>query len=255
MATTTLTTTTMTTTTMTTTTMTTATTTTRRVEARRGAAAALPLVVGYAPFALVVGNAIAQHAVPMAGWTGIWTIVSGSALLATITALDSGSAAIAALTGVLLNARLGVYSASLRTPWARQPRWFKAVAALLLIDPTWAIAEQRVRAPGTDADRRAHFLGAALTLLVGWATMISIGALLGSTGGAVDHLGVTVPLCLVALVAPRLREHDTRPTVVLAACVAFVSLTWPSGTGVLAAVAAGAVVGATGRRDVAGARP
>jgi hypothetical protein len=94
---------------------------TTRTELRRGGAAAIPLVVGYAPFALVVGSAIGEHANPTAGWAAIWLVISGSALLSTITALDSGPALVAVLTGILVNARLAVYSASLRRAWADQP--------------------------------------------------------------------------------------------------------------------------------------
>jgi predicted branched-subunit amino acid permease len=222
---------------------------TNRAEAARGAAEAVPLLVGYAPFAFVVGNAIADHASPAAGWAGIWLVISGSALLATLQALDAGPAVIAAVTGLIVNARLAVYSASMRTPWSTQPRWFRVVAALLLIDPTWAIADRRTHAPGTDAQRRAHYLGAAITLLVGWATMITGGVLVGSgaspllSPGAVN-LRVAVPLCLVVLVAPRLGDPSSRTTVLAVAAVAVVSLSWQAGTGMLLAIAVGAVSGA-----------
>ncbi len=227
----------------------------RRSEVALGAAEAVPLLVGYAPFALVVGSAIASHAEPVAGWVGIWTVISGSALLSTLQALDAGAALVAAFTGLLVNARLALYSASMRSSWAAQPRWFRLVGALLLIDPSWAIAERRARAPGSDADRRAHYLGAAVTLLVGWATMITVGVLVGASGGPVADLGVAVPLCLVVLIAPRLRDPSGRWTVVAAAGVTVVALGWPSGAGMLLAIACGAGIGAARRQVTAGARP
>ena len=80
-----------------------------------------PLLIGFAPYAVVVGSVIGAHSSPAAGWAGTWLIFGGSAHLATLNALDDGSALLAALTGLLVNARLLVYSASLGGRWRHQP--------------------------------------------------------------------------------------------------------------------------------------
>src|SRR3954469_180799 len=103
--------------------------------ARRGVLAMLPLLTGYVPFALVIGSVCAQHGAPLAGWTGSLLIFGGSAHLAAIRTLDSSGVAAAIFTGLLINARLMVYSASLARRWAGQPRWFRIAAAGLIIDP------------------------------------------------------------------------------------------------------------------------
>lgn len=228
-----------------------------RGEFRSGAADAVPLVVGYAPFALVLGATIADHAVPAAGWAGIWLVISGSALLSTVRALDSGAAIIAVVTGLLVNARLVMYSASMRVPWASQPRWFRIVGAMLLIDPMWALAERRQRRPGTDAARRAHYLGASAALMAGWSTVITCGMIFGSGAGPLFESGVVelelaVPLCLVALLADRLRDRSTRLTVVAAALCAVTTAHWPAGTGMLLVIGLGVVIGASRRSTRAG---
>ena len=86
------------------------------------------------------------HGSPLAGWAGSWLIYGGSAHLATIRTLDEAGAVAAILTGLLINARLLVYSASLARRWREQPRWFRVVAAGLIIDPTWAAAERHAEA-------------------------------------------------------------------------------------------------------------
>ena len=73
------------------------------------------------PFALVIGSAAADHGTPLAGWAGSWLIFGGSAHLAAIRTLDDAGAVAAILTGLLINARLLVYSASLARRWAGQP--------------------------------------------------------------------------------------------------------------------------------------
>jgi predicted branched-subunit amino acid permease len=221
--------------------------TTERRESVRGAAEMLPLLVGYAPFAMVLGAAVAAHADPAAGWAGIWLVLGGSAHLATLRALGDGSAWLAVATGLVVNARLMVYSASLATVWSRHPRWFKMIGAALLIDPTWAVARSRAARPGTPSAQRRYYLGAAVTLSIGWCLMITAGMLVGARWSERLDLGVTVPLCLIALVGPRLLERDLRPTVIAAAAIALVARGLPAGSGLLVAVAVGALLGASRR--------
>lgn len=212
-------------------------------EARSGALAMAPLIVGYAPFAFVVGSVMATHAVPLAGWAGIFVIFGGSAQLATVRALDEGSAALAVATGLLINARLVVYSASLARLWRNQPRWFRITAAAFVIDPTWLAAERRAGEPGTDRDMRRSFMGAALTITAAWCTLVTAGMLVGERASGWIDLEVMVPLCLVALVGPRLLDRSGRTTVCTAAVVAVATISLPAGSGILLAIVAGSAAG------------
>ncbi len=150
------------------------------------------------------GRPSASHTSRIAGWAGIWVIFGGSAHLATLRALDGGSAVLAVVTGLLVNARLLVYSASLSSSWRDQPRWFRLVGAALVIDPTWMAAERRAGEPGTPEDHRRFFLGAGVTLGAAWGALVTVGMLLGDRASGWFDLQVAVPLCLVALVGPRL---------------------------------------------------
>jgi predicted branched-subunit amino acid permease len=213
-----------------------------RAEVRAGAMAIAPLFLGYAPYALVIGSAVAAHGDPLAGWSGSWLIYGGSAHLSALRTLEQSGVVLAIVTSLLVNARLLVYSASMAAHWRHQPRWFRIVGGALLIDPTWALAEQRATQPGSDRARRAHHLGAAITLGIGWSGLIALGAVAGNLlGGA--GLEVTVPLCLVTMIAPKLRQADSLAVVVVAIAVAFAARGFPPGTGTLAAIAAGCLAG------------
>ncbi len=122
----------------------------------------------------------ADHGAPVAGWAGSWLIYGGSAHLAALQTLDQSGAAAAILTGLLVNARLVVYSAALARRWPDQPRWFRFAAAGLIIDPTWAVAERHAESSADPAAQRRYFLAAGLTLGVGWSAAIAAGALLGA---------------------------------------------------------------------------
>jgi len=208
-----------------------------------GALTMLPLVAAYAPFGVVVGAAAAAHGDPVAGWAGSWLVYGGSAHLAALRTLDAGGPLMAVLVGLLVNARLVVYSAGLARSWPEQPRWFRVVAAPMIIDPTFAVAERYAASCADPAARRRHFVGAGLTLGAGWSAAIAAGAIIGSRLDLL-HIDVVVPLCLLTLVGPGLRHRDGRAVAVAAAAVALLGASLPAGTGVLAAIVAGVAAGA-----------
>jgi len=154
---------------------------------------------------------------------------------------------VAIVTGLLVNARMAVYTASLGRRWGTQPRWFRLLAASLVIDATWALANDRP--VGTPRDERRFFLTVGLGLGAVWCTAIGIGA---AFGGRLDlaAMDVIAPLCLVTLVAPHLRKRAGRATVVVAAVVAIIAVPrLPAGTGLLVAAAAGCLAGELAGRD------
>jgi predicted branched-subunit amino acid permease len=218
-------------------------------EVRAGVVAMAPMLVGVAPLALVLGAAIAAHTDPAAAWAGIWPIFGGSAHLGVLRVVDQGAGApLAIATGILVHARLGVYSVSLAPGWRDQPAWFRFVAAGLLIDPTWAVAEQRSSRPGSARQQRHHYLGAGVTLAVGWTLMVTAGMLVGHRLGGLIGLDLAAPLCMVALVVPRLvRWSDVRVAAAAGAAVVLAD-GWPTGTGLMLAIGVGVAVGAMGER-------
>jgi predicted branched-subunit amino acid permease len=209
----------------------------------------LPLVIGYMPFALVIGSAAADHGASVAGWAGSWLIFGGSAQLAAIRTVDDAGAAAAILTALLIHARLVVYSTSLAQRWSGQPRRFRLAAAALIIDPTWAVADQHAESCSDARAQRRFFFGAALTLGGAWSAAMAVGVMLGTRLDSVD-LQIAVPLCLIGLIAGGLRDGGTRAVIVVAATTALLTAGWPSGTGLLAAVAAGCAVGIANDRRV-----
>jgi len=215
-----------------------------RREAVKGAATMLPVLVGYLPFALTIGVAAGGSSDRLAAWAGALLIFGGSAHLSVIELVGNGSGVAAAIgTGLLINSRLMVYSASLLPLWREAPRRHRLMAAALIIDPTWLIARRRQEQPGTTQDRRAFFGGAAATLAGGWSATIGAGMLLGTPQVATSFLGLCTPLCLAAIVAPHLRTAGGTRCVSAAGLVAVWTSSWPSGTGLLLAMAAGGAAG------------
>ncbi len=214
---------------------------------QRGALAMLPLSVGYVPLALVIGAAAADHGAPLAGWTGSWLIFAGSAQLVAIRTMDDAGALLAIFTGLVINARMLVYSAGLAVRWPHQPRWFRIAAAGLINDPTFAVADRDAREHDDPREQRRFFVGAGLTLLACWSVGMGAGAVIGTRLDGID-LGIVAPLCLLAMVGDGLRAGPTRLVVLSAATVALLTTSLPSGTGILVAVAVGTAAGAVADR-------
>ncbi len=207
-----------------------------------------PLTVGYLPFGLVLGAAVAVAADPVAAWSGTLPLYGGSAHLALLQALDTGATAwAAAAAAVLINVRLVVYSAALAPLFRTARPVARLVAAAAVIDPTWMVAERRGTERGTDAERRVHYAGAAVCLTLGWLAAVTTGALLGSVDRLSPALTIAVPLCLVALVAPHLRTPGGGRAVAAAVVVVIAGASLPAGIGILLAMLAAAAAGSTRR--------
>lgn len=216
-----------------------------RSELRAGAREMLPFVIGYVPFALLVGVSVARSADPLAGWSGTVPLYGGSAQL-TLLELMAGGAAVWAAAGaaLLVNTRLLVYSAALMPLFGSARLRTRLLAAAFIVDPTWFIAIRRAERPGGLADRRHHYAGAVLALTVGWVTVITVGVLLGRVDTPV--LAVVGPLCLASLVVPHLRLPGGVAAVLAAVAVTLAAsvLALPPGVGTITAMGAAALAGA-----------
>ena len=210
---------------------------------RAGARAAIPFVIGLAPFAVTVGAAVAASGDPLAAWTGTLLLYGGSAQLAVLQVLGTGGPVWTAIVvGVLINARLLVYSGGLAPRWTGARPWATVRGAATIVEPTWAMAEHRWRTGGPTG-ARAHYVGAAAMLTVGWTAAVTLGTFIGRVDGLAAHLAVAVPLCLVAMVAPHLRLPGGVAAVVAAAGTAVVARAVVPGFELLPAMAAAAAAG------------
>lgn len=204
----------------------------------------LPIVVAVAPFGMVVG--VAQAAVGVAllpGLAAALLVYGGSAHLATVGALAAGTGVVGAvLTGSLVNARLLLYSADLATTFADQPRWFRVVGSVTIIDQTHALLPNGLR-HGTDGLRR-YWLTIGTTLALGWLTAITIGARLGDVVPSGVQVEVAPKVVFLAMLLPRLTSPRMRRAVAVAAVAAVLGRSLPAGLGtILALLAAMAVAG------------
>jgi 4-azaleucine resistance transporter AzlC len=217
--------------------------TTRQSEFRRGIAAALPVMIGFVPFALVlgaqaVGKGFSALEVPlMTGLNfgggsefavvGLWTSPPHLLLIVAVT--------------FLVNCRHLLMGAALVPHLRHLPKRTVLPALFLMCDESWALGL-------ADAQRRAsgfslpYYLGVSAGLYLMWVTFTALGALLGPVIGDVSAYGFEMAFPAVFLVLLRGMWKGAR-----AARPWLVSLVAAAGTHLLVPgawyVAAGAVSG------------
>lgn len=203
-----------------------------------GARAMLPLLVAYAPFALMVGAAVAASDNPLAAWLSTWTIYGGAAHLVTLDVLAQGSGwAAAAVAGLLVQTRLSAYSTAMAPDWATASLSQRLLAGVLLTDAPWALARAR------DTGRRGFYLGAGLTLLGAWPAMVTVGALSGDVLGGHPAAALVPALVLGCTVATQLRHRPVLVASAAAGLSAVVTAPVSAGVALVAAAAAGTLGG------------
>jgi branched chain amino acid efflux pump len=186
-------------------------------EARDGAAAVAPMTVGVIPFGLAFGATTVAHGYGTPAAVGLSVIVfAGASQLAAVQALAGGaSALVAAAAAWTVNLRLLLYTASIAPYFSHERLGRRMVAAYGLTDQAFAASIGRwERTPDDRAGRFAFYMGAAMTLWIGWQLATLAGALIGNTIPKSVPLDFSIPLVFLALLMPTI---TSRPSALAAA--------------------------------------
>jgi predicted branched-subunit amino acid permease len=219
-----------------------------RRDAIDGARAMLPWLVGIAPFGMVVGmTARANDLPPLLGVMTGGTIYSGSAQITAMELIGNGAAITVVVLSVLtINARLVLYGSAIAPHWRGTDARFRAAAAYLLVDPSYAIGAQRYEDGPTGG--HAYYLGGALTLWVAWQVAIIIGTFAGDVVPTELGLEHVVPLFLVAELTRVMRNRPMSVAAGAGAAVAVTGTGLPMHSGLLVAIVLGGVAGLLAER-------
>ena len=215
-----------------------------------GVRAMLPLLLGVAPFGLVIGVTVAELGLPhLAGWSLGWLVYAGSAQLAAIGLLAGSASAVVVIASVaVINLRLALYSAAMAPHWRGTSTAWRLIAAYLLVDPSFAVGTQSYDGSRPRRQAHLHYLGAALVLWVGWLLVIGIGVTAGSTLPPELRLESFGPLYLVTLVVMSSRTAAARVGVAVAVVTAVGASLLPLHLGPAVGMATGLLAGSLVQR-------
>ena len=210
---------------------------------REGAVAMLPMLAGLAPFGFAIGATVAERGLPAAaGWSTSPLMFAGSSQMVVLELLKSGAALVAVVaTVIVVNARLALLSAALAPHWRdASPRW-RAAAAAFIVEPLYVVVAERYERVQPAVDKRAFYAGAATVLWFGWVAATTFGLAVGGQVPQALALDAVMPISLVCVVVPALRERQSTIAAIVAAGTAVAAYGLPHRLGLLVGSVAGVV--------------
>jgi 4-azaleucine resistance transporter AzlC len=213
-----------------------------------GARDAALLVLGYIPFGLAAGAAMAQTEVsPVVSILSAPIIFAGASQLVAIELLNSGaSIAIVVLSVLVVNARHLLYSASLEPHWAHWSRGQRMAGAFFLADPVYALAISRFErdaGPGNKREQLYYYFTTSIILVLGWTGLISAGVAVGGFIPAWVPLELAIPLTFLLLVLPLIKDRPGLVAAGVGGVVALIADPLPFGFGLMVGAVAGLIAG------------
>lgn len=217
---------------------------TRRTDVLEGLRDGLPVLLGTAPYGLVMGVAAASAGLTVSQAAGLSALVfAGLSQLAAVDLLDQGaSVAVVVATALIINARFAMYSASIAPHLERLGRVWRWLCPFFLIGPIYAVA-----LAAFEADRPTHYgwymLGLGVPSWLLWIVGTVVGMVLGAGIPEEWQLGFAVPLVFIAIVTQFIDDRGTVVAALVAGGASVVVVGLPFGLGLLVAGAVGIVAG------------
>ncbi|MGP9803822.1 AzlC family ABC transporter permease [Paracoccus sp. NSM] len=213
-----------------------------------GIVQSLPFLIVIVPFAVLFGVVALEAGMDVAQVMGFSVLVLAGASQFTAVQLlsDNAPVIIVILSGLAVNLRMAMYSASL-VPWlGKASPAQRAGLAYVLIDQTYALAIQHYeRHPAlTMQQRLAYFAGTAVVLCVPWMIGSWLGATIGQAIPDDIALDFAMPITFIAMIAPMLRTAAHLAACFVAVLAALLLAGLPSGLGLLIAAPLGMAAGA-----------
>ena len=204
--------------------------------------AAIPLFIPAIPFALVLGVAITDSAMPTpVAWSTNLFVFAGAAQLATVSLAATATWLTLVATAAVINLRHVMYSAALSPRFSDQPRWFRWIGPFFLIDQLFALTSARVSMPGPQW--RRFYLSAGIFYFTAWTASVTIGLAVGSSIPTEWRLDVAPAIMFAGLVVLGLVNRPGIVAAVVGAGVCLLALEVPNNGGILIGALSGVVAG------------
>ncbi len=218
-----------------------------RARFAEGVRAGLPFVIVVAPFGLLFGTVGADAGLGFAEIMGFSVLViAGASQFAVLQLLvDQAPLAVAVFTGLAVNLRMAMYSASLMPHFVGVSLGLRALAAYVMVDQVYALSIQRFTQGELDrAERVAFYFGNAAPVIPIWYLATVAGALLGGNIPPALALDFAVPITFIAMVAPMLQTLPSVVAALVAVATSLLAVELPLNLGVVVGGLAGTVSGA-----------
>ncbi|MHC3439312.1 AzlC family ABC transporter permease [Natrialbaceae archaeon A-gly3] len=218
---------------------------------KAGARDSIGILLGLIPFALVFG--IASDG---AGLSTIQTIAmsavifAGTAQLVTVELIDANAGlAIVIVTGIVINLRMLMYSASIAPHFTDYSKKTRAYLAYFLTDHVYAMSIAEYNEEVRSRNKRLYYLGLGVTIWLVWVATTLVGYALGAGIPPELNLMFAIPLVFLAILVPAIEDAPqvvaalASAVVAIAAALAVAEFGLPEGADMLIAAAVGIAAG------------
>ena len=176
----------------------------------QGFRAGAPFVLVVAPFGLLFGVVATEAGMDLWQTMAMTVLViAGAAQFASVQLLSDHAPVIVAIaTGLAVNMRMAMYSASLAPHLGKASLGKRALVSYFLVDQSYAVAiAEYERAPNRPLpEKLAYFFGAMSPVAPLWYSFTLVGAVAGAAIPPEYALDFAVPITFIAIVAPALRS-------------------------------------------------
>lgn len=207
----------------------------------------LPLLPGAVPFGMIAGVVASNAGLDALAGIGQSVIVfAGAAQLASTQLIaDAAPVLVVILTGLVINLRMAMYSASLAGHLSALPRGKRWLVSYLMTDQSYALSIMRYtqRPEMSLAAKFAFYMGGAIPMWVVWLAATAAGYFLGNRIPASWSLDFFVPLSFLALIVPAIRDRANAVAALTGGATAVVAWDLPFNLGLFLAALAGIAAG------------
>ncbi len=176
----------------------------------QGFKAGLPFILVVGPFGLLFGVVATEAGLDVLQTMAMtFLVVAGAAQFAAVQLLiENAPVLVIILTGLAVNMRMAMYSASIAPHIGDAPTWKRILAAYFLVDQSYAASVIKYEnTPGlTTSQKLSFFFGTITPIYPTWFVSTYIGIIAGSAIPKEYALDFAVPITFLALVGPNLRS-------------------------------------------------
>lgn len=210
--------------------------------------AGAPFVLVVAPFGLLFGAVATEAGLNLVQTMSMTILViAGAAQFAAVHLMAEGAPEfVAILTGLAVNMRMAMYSASMAPHLGGLRTWKRMLVAYFLVDQTYATSILKF----TDKPRMsvgqklAFFLGTVTPICPLWYIFTYVGAIAGASIPPEYALDFAVPITFIALIGPGLRSLPHIAAAFVSVTVALVLAWMPYNLWLLIAAVLAMITGA-----------
>lgn len=214
----------------------------------QGFRAGMPFVLVVSPFGLLFGVVATEAGLDIVQ-TMVMTVlvIAGASQFAAVQLLsDHAPTFVVILTGLAVNMRMAMYSASLAPHLGKASLGKRALVAYFLLDQSYAVSvAEYAKTPARPLpEKLAFFFGSVSPIAPLWYGFTYIGAVAGKAIPPEYALDFAVPITFIAIVAPALRNLPQISAAFVSVTVALLLAWLPYNSGLMVAALLAMMTGA-----------